>query len=74
MKEFFSILFAAIECKIMSPLVRRYIKDMPYVPITFYENWLLQKIEPILNNERISDTEKIETIRYIIEHYDFAEY
>ena len=46
----------------------------PPVSENHYENWVLQTIEPIINNEQMTDAEKIEKLKYYVEHYDPVEY
>lgn len=40
----------------------------------FEENWVLQTITPIINDAEMTDTEKIEKLKYYVEHYDPVEY
>lgn len=49
-------------------------REIPIISDDFYENWLLQKIEPVINDEKMSDTEKIDILKGMIENYDPLEY
>jgi len=57
-------------------LLRRRTCEVPATeePFVFYQNWLLQKIEPIINSEKMSDKEKIERLKKLIDNYDPLEY
>lgn len=57
-------------------LLKRQICDLP-ADDSFRisdENRLLQKIEPIINNEEMTDAEKITTLKKMIKNYDPLEY
>lgn len=47
---------------------------VPPKPLESYENWLFQKIEPIINHEEMSDKEKIDFLKKIVENFDPLEY
>ncbi len=67
--------FARIYYFVQSIIRRCFFRRNTYeLPIVSDENWLLQKIEPIINGEKISDKEKIETLKSMIDNYDPLEY
>lgn len=74
MKRFFAKIYNFIEDKVLPHFLSKHMREIPIVSEDFYENWLLQKIEPIINDEKMSDTEKIETLKGMIENYDPLEY
>ena len=47
---------------------------VPPVSKGFELDWFLQTIEPIINSENMTDKEKIEKLKYIVENYDPVEY
>ena len=74
MKRFFSKIYNFIEDRMLPYFLSKHMREVPIVSEDFYENWFLQKIEPIINDEKMSDTEKIETLKGMIENYDPLEY
>lgn len=74
MKRIFAKIYNFIEDRILPYFLSKHMREIPIVSEDFYENWLLQKIEPIINDEKMSDTEKIEMLKSMIENYDPLEY
>lgn len=74
MKRFLRRFYCYIEEGVFPFSLKKHTSEVPSLFDNFYENWLLQQIEPIINDEKMSDKEKIEKLKDMVENYDPLRY
>ena len=71
MKKVFLKIYDKIASFFMNLSTREVYFDMPE---DHYVNHLIMKIEPILYDDNLTDAEKVNELKHLIDNYDFLEY
>ena len=71
MKTIFLKIYDMIASFFMKLSTREVYFDMPE---DHYVNRLIMRIEPILYDDSLTDTEKVNELKHLIDKYDFLEY
>ena len=75
MKRFFLLIWDFIFCYLPTPIIRiKRDKPSPGEAFMYFRKCLLQDIEPIVNDNEMTDTQKIEKLKKMLENYDPLEY
>ncbi len=70
MKRFFTKMYYFWQDKVAPCFVSRKKRELLPDSDDFYVTRLLQEIEPVINDEKMSDKEKIEILKCTVDSYD----